>query len=162
MPAPSLIGAHQQANAALAWWRSARCERTCRTVNWRPASKSARAMARALAATSQRPAARHHQRARSGSMARTTRMGRRRWQRRCRCLMTVQWHFICGALDTRPPAEFLSRIAPHAASIRCVAIPDQPASLPAETLAEGGEPVPGRARPIGCWRLAEPGRRSGR
>ena len=47
-----------------------------------------------------------------------------------------KWHFICGALDTRPPGEFLSRIAPHAASIRCVAIPDQPASLPAETLAE--------------------------
>ena len=46
------------------------------------------------------------------------------------------WHFICGALDTRPPAEFLSRIAPLAASIRCVAIPDQPASLPAETLAD--------------------------
>ena len=47
-----------------------------------------------------------------------------------------KWHFICGALDTRPPGEFLSRIAPHAASIRCVTIPDQPASLPAETLAE--------------------------
>ena len=46
-----------------------------------------------------------------------------------------RWHFICGALDTRPPAEFLSRIAPHAASIRCVAIPDQPASLSAEALA---------------------------
>ena len=49
------------------------------------------------------------------------------------------WHFICGALDTRPPAEFLSRIAPLAASIRCVAIPDQPASLPAETLAEAAQ-----------------------
>jgi len=46
-----------------------------------------------------------------------------------------KWHFICGALDTRPPGEFLSRIAPHAASIRCVAIPDQPASLSAEALA---------------------------
>jgi len=46
-----------------------------------------------------------------------------------------RWHFICGALDTRSPAEFLSQIAPHAASIRCVAIPDQPASLSAEALA---------------------------
>ena len=45
------------------------------------------------------------------------------------------WHFICGALNTRPASEFLSRIAPLAESINCVAIPDQPASLPAETLA---------------------------
>ena len=46
-----------------------------------------------------------------------------------------KWHFICGALDTRPPGEFLSRIAPPAASIWCVTIPDQPASLPADALA---------------------------
>ena len=47
-----------------------------------------------------------------------------------------QWHFICGALDTRPADEFLQRIAPLAASITCLAIPDQPASLTAEQLAE--------------------------
>lgn len=50
------------------------------------------------------------------------------------------WHFICGALDTRPASDFLARIAPLAASIHCIAIPDQPASLSAETLAaEAGE-----------------------
>ena len=60
-----------------------------------------------------------------------------------------KWHFICGALNTRPASEFLSRIAPLAASIHCVAIPDQPASLQAETLAaEAGEVHPGaRAAP---------------
>ena len=62
---------------------------------------------------------------------------------------TGKWHFICGALNTRPASEFLSRIAPLAASIHCVAIPDQPASLQAETLAaEAGEVHPGaRAAP---------------
>ena len=60
-----------------------------------------------------------------------------------------KWHFICGAVNTRPASEFLSRIAPLAASIHCVAIPDQPASLQAETLAaEAGEVHPGaRAAP---------------
>ena len=60
-----------------------------------------------------------------------------------------KWHFICGALNTRPASEFLSRIAPLAASIHCVAIPDQPASLQAETLAaKAGEVHPGaRAAP---------------
>ena len=47
-----------------------------------------------------------------------------------------KWHFICGALDTRPADEFLHRIAPLAASITCVAIPDQPASLTAGDLAQ--------------------------
>ncbi|MEC8641371.1 MAG: bifunctional folylpolyglutamate synthase/dihydrofolate synthase, partial [Pseudomonadota bacterium] len=46
------------------------------------------------------------------------------------------WHFICGALDTRPADEFLQRIAPLAASITCLAIPDQPASLTAAALAQ--------------------------
>ena len=47
-----------------------------------------------------------------------------------------KWHFICGALDTRPADEFLNRIAPLAASLTCVEIPDQPASLTASALAE--------------------------
>jgi dihydrofolate synthase/folylpolyglutamate synthase len=47
-----------------------------------------------------------------------------------------KWHFICGALDTRPADEFLHRIAPLAASITCLAIPDQPASLTAKALAD--------------------------
>ena len=47
-----------------------------------------------------------------------------------------KWHFICGALDTRPAEDFLHRIAPLAASITCLAIPDQPASLTADDLAQ--------------------------
>ena len=58
-----------------------------------------------------------------------------------------QWHFICGALDTRPAAEFLSRIAPLAASIHCVTIPDQPASLSAHTLATEAGRLHHAARP---------------
>lgn len=58
-----------------------------------------------------------------------------------------QWHFICGALDTRPPAEFLARIAPLPASIHCVTIPDQPASLSAEALAAEAAHLHAGARP---------------
>ena len=55
-----------------------------------------------------------------------------------------KWHFICGALDTRPADEFLRRIAPLAASIHCLEIPDQPASLSAEALAKAArESFPG-------------------
>ena len=45
-----------------------------------------------------------------------------------------KWHFVCGALNTRPADEFLAHIAPIAASITCVAIPGQEASLDAERL----------------------------
>ena len=58
-----------------------------------------------------------------------------------------KWHFICGALDTRPAAEFLRQIAPLATSIQCIAIPDQPASLSAETLATEARGVLAGARP---------------
>ena len=57
-----------------------------------------------------------------------------------------KWHFICGALDTRPATEFLRQIAPLAASIQCVAIPDQPASLSAERLADEAQTVFAGAR----------------
>ena len=74
-----------------------------------------------------------------------------------------KWHFICGALDTRPPGEFLNRIAPHAASIRCVTIPDQPASLPAKRWqARRRTCSRARARPVGCGRVTEPCRWCGR
>lgn len=59
----------------------------------------------------------------------------------------VKWHFICGALDTRPAAEFLRQIASQAASIQCVTIPDQPASLSAEALARDADTVFAGARP---------------
>ena len=58
-----------------------------------------------------------------------------------------KWHFVCGALDTRPAAEFLRQIAPQAASVQCVTIPDQPASLSAEALAREADTVFAGARP---------------
>ena len=42
-----------------------------------------------------------------------------------------KWNIICGALNTRDPAEFLTPLAALAESVRCLAIPDQPASLSA-------------------------------
>ena len=50
------------------------------------------------------------------------------------------WHFICGALNTRPAEEFLKEIAPLAASIHCLTIPDQPAALEAAELVEAALP----------------------
>lgn len=62
-------------------------------------------------------------------------------------LANGKWHFICGALNTRPANEFLQQIAPLAASIQCVTIPDQPASLSAEALATEAKAVVSGARP---------------
>ena len=59
----------------------------------------------------------------------------------------ASWHFITGAMNTRPPEEFLDKIAPLAASLYCVAIPDQPASLTAEALAMTATPSCNAARP---------------
>jgi dihydrofolate synthase/folylpolyglutamate synthase len=42
-----------------------------------------------------------------------------------------KWNIICGALNTRDPAEFLAPLAALAGSVSCLAIPDQPASLSA-------------------------------
>ena len=42
-----------------------------------------------------------------------------------------KWNIICGALNTRDPAEFLAPLASLAGSVRCLAIPDQPATLSA-------------------------------
>jgi dihydrofolate synthase/folylpolyglutamate synthase len=42
-----------------------------------------------------------------------------------------KWNIICGALNTRDPAEFLAPLAALARSVRCLAIPDQPASISA-------------------------------
>ena len=46
-----------------------------------------------------------------------------------------KWNIICGALNTRDPAEFLAPLAALARSVRCLAIPDQPASLSAADMA---------------------------
>ncbi|MEL7153742.1 MAG: folylpolyglutamate synthase/dihydrofolate synthase family protein [Pseudomonadota bacterium] len=45
-------------------------------------------------------------------------------------------HMICGMLETKSATDFLAPLAPRVASIRCVAIPDAPASFSAEALAE--------------------------
>jgi len=42
-----------------------------------------------------------------------------------------QWNVICGALNTRDPAEFLAPLAPLAGRVACLTIPDQEASLSA-------------------------------
>ena len=58
-----------------------------------------------------------------------------------------RWHFVTGALNTRPAEEFLEKIAPLAASLHCVSIPDQPASLSAEALASAATPFFEKVRP---------------
>ena len=58
-----------------------------------------------------------------------------------------RWHFITGALNTRPAEEFLETIAPLAASLHCVSVPDQPASLSAEALTSTAAPLFEKVRP---------------
>ena len=58
-----------------------------------------------------------------------------------------RWHFVTGALNTRPAEEFLEKIAPLAASLHCVSIPDQPASLSAEALTSAAAPFFEKVRP---------------
>ena len=58
-----------------------------------------------------------------------------------------RWHFITGALNTRPAEEFLEKIVPLAASLHCVSIPDQPASLSAEALTNAAAPYFEKVRP---------------
>ncbi|MDA7599343.1 Mur ligase family protein [Alphaproteobacteria bacterium] len=47
-----------------------------------------------------------------------------------------RWVVICGALNTRDPAEFLAPIGARAHSFHCLTIPDQEASLTGETMAK--------------------------
>ena len=47
-----------------------------------------------------------------------------------------KWNIICGALNTRNPAEFLAPLAERAGPVRCLTIPDQEASLEAAILAD--------------------------
>ena len=47
-----------------------------------------------------------------------------------------KWNIICGALNTRDPAEFLTPLASLAGPVRCLTIPGQNASLEAEILAK--------------------------
>ena len=145
LPAPALRGAHQQANAALA--------ATALTTVMPDigADTLAAGMARAVWPG-------RLQRMAEGSLTRVLDQpvwidgahnahGAAALAAALPVLASGKWHFICGALDTRPAAEFLRRIAPLAASIQCVAIPDQPASLTAEALAGEAETVFRGSRP---------------
>ena len=133
LPAPALRGAHQQANAALA------TAALTAAMPDTPADALARGVARTVW-----PGRLH--RLADGSL--TSLLDQPVWidgahnahgaAALAAALPSIDkgnWHFICGALNTRPASEFLSRIAPLAESIHCVTIPDQPASLTAETLA---------------------------
>jgi dihydrofolate synthase/folylpolyglutamate synthase len=42
-----------------------------------------------------------------------------------------KWNIICGALNTRDPAEFLAPLAPLTGRVACLKIPNQDASLSA-------------------------------
>ena len=45
-----------------------------------------------------------------------------------------KWNIICGALNTRDPAEFLAPLCELAGKVACLKIPDQDASLSAEEM----------------------------
>ena len=47
-----------------------------------------------------------------------------------------KWNIICGALNTRDPAEFLAPLASLAGSVRCLSIAGQPASLSANEMTD--------------------------
>ncbi|MEL0042880.1 MAG: bifunctional folylpolyglutamate synthase/dihydrofolate synthase, partial [Candidatus Puniceispirillum sp.] len=49
-----------------------------------------------------------------------------------------RWNIICGALNTRDPAEFLAPLLNCAGQVRCLTIPGQEASLNCEDLAKVG------------------------
>ncbi|MEL0062901.1 MAG: bifunctional folylpolyglutamate synthase/dihydrofolate synthase, partial [Candidatus Puniceispirillum sp.] len=47
-----------------------------------------------------------------------------------------RWNIICGALNTRDPAEFLAPLLDCASQVRCLTIPGQEASLDGQYLAK--------------------------
>ena len=69
-------------------------------------------------------------------MARTMPMGRRLWPQHFCQIDGGKWNIICGALNTRDPAEFLAPLAAIAGSVRCLAIADQEASLSAAEMTD--------------------------
>ena len=50
-----------------------------------------------------------------------------------------KWNVICGALNTRDPAEFLAPLAALADSVACLTIPNQDASLSADKMRDVAE-----------------------
>ena len=50
-----------------------------------------------------------------------------------------KWNVICGALNTRDPAEFLAPLRPLTGRIACLTIPDQDASLTATEMSDAAK-----------------------
>ena len=56
----------------------------------------------------------------------------------CQCLAKIAdtpWVMVCGALNTRDPADFLKPLAQHVSHAITLTIPDQPAALNAQEIA---------------------------
>ncbi|MGC6484423.1 MAG: bifunctional folylpolyglutamate synthase/dihydrofolate synthase [Candidatus Puniceispirillales bacterium] len=51
------------------------------------------------------------------------------------------WVLVCGALNTRPPADFLEPLAGLVAEAICLTIPDQPAALNAGEMAKAAKDI---------------------
>ena len=62
-----------------------------------------------------------------------------------------KWHLICGMLNTKDVLGYLRPLAPHAASLSAVAVPDTEATLPAEATARAA-----RAAGISAGTAADP------
>jgi len=58
-----------------------------------------------------------------------------------------RWNLICGALNTRNPVEFLAPLAGCASSVTCIAIPGQDASLSATELCGAANAIGLAAKP---------------
>ena len=56
-------------------------------------------------------------------------------------LASGHWHIICGALNTRDPREFLAPLAALAQNVTCLAIPGQDASLSAIKLSDAAKEI---------------------
>lgn len=136
MPAPSLIGAHQYQNAALAL----------------AAMKTASPQAFSPPAFQGIAAAKwpgRIQELQAGTLKDQLKSGRRIWLdgahnahgaaalvNTLQAISPHKWMVIFGALDTRPAEAFLFQLQPIAAHIHTLTITDQPAAIEAETLAE--------------------------
>lgn len=58
-----------------------------------------------------------------------------------------KWSLIVGLLNTRPPQAFFTQLQTIAAEIHAISIPDQPASLSAEEIAEAARSIGLKATP---------------
>ena len=58
-----------------------------------------------------------------------------------------KWSLIVGLLNTRPPQAFFTQLQTIAAEIHAISIPDQPASHSAEEIAKAARPIGLKATP---------------